>query len=471
MSTYDPPRRLAAQGAEKQILIVGGSDMAVLHGVYDFFYHVLGMRWLEPGVTHTPQRDTFMQAVTASRRPQFQSREVGLLALWGEGQEEYRRAHWLSSEAAGSPGDLFYFENMAPEDASAANDGDPRRPIPYGSSEGAALALDELNRLIEAATDDAVAAARLKAVRHIEGEATLWRLAAMDWLRPVLSQEGRAINDAEESPNAAIIALANALAQGLAEAYPNETHWVQALLSPKMGKPPARLRPHPHVVVQLSTRDCNFAVPLSDKNCPLNRRFAEGLAGWRALGARIRIQDCLANAKNPGLPFPNLEVLQPNLLFYARHGVEGVHMAEVDATSPEAVDFAALRAYLASELLVDPDVVVTDLVQDFISRYYGANAASAISVFLDLRQRDLRVAGVALTADDDCAWLHDETLQEMRTLLQEALTASLPEASRGRVEKLLGDLEGLMEQRGLLSDGADSPEKDMHDAEPNTTDE
>lgn len=435
--TYTPSDQAAARGVEKQLMIVGGSDEAVLHGVYAFFGQVLNVRWLAPGITDFGTPLAALRELNIRGRPEFSMREIAPISLWQAEALEFRRAYGLSEIMLDAPGACGYFDAMG---ETAAGEASHQYPA-YGAYEGARLVLNHILDMARAGDrpDNETLLERRRAALWELSDASVWRLAAMDWLQPVLAPEGRALNEREGSPAAAVIALANEVAAGLANALPGENHWVHVLLSPAMQTPPATLRPHPHVLVQLTTKACNFAVPLSDRQCPINSRFVAELAGWNAVGARVLVLDHLANMRAPGMPFPHFDTVQPNLHVYARYRVAGVYYAGLDAADAAEVDLSALRLYLSAVLLDNPDLIVEACIEDFLNRYYGT-AADEVSQYLALSKQAVAAHGQPLLSDDDGAWLSAEFLSAAQGLMRQALERTLSDEIRGRVEEIADGL-------------------------------
>ncbi len=440
--TYTPPRRAAEQGAEKQLLIVGGGDAGVLHGVYAFSSRIIGVRWLAPGLTDYGSPLQAMVEHELRWRPEFSFREIGFTNVWDKDATEFRQAYALSARPLSSPGNPAYFDGMAD---SYASDGRPA----YGAPEGAQLVLAHILDMARAeeTNADALLLERRRVVQWQLPHATVWRLAAMDWLHPTLAPEGRALNEQEHSPAAAILALANEVAEGLADALPEEIHWVHVLLSPAMQAPPQQLRAHPGVIVQLSTRACNHAAPLTHRQCAANSRFVEQLVGWRALGARIHILEHMVNMGNPQLPFPHFQTIQPNLLFYARHDVEGLYYAGIEEVVPENIDLAELRLYLVASLLNDPDIIYQNMLEEFLSRYYRF-ARPEILEYISLLEQAVSAHGVFLSPDDPGEWLNEATLAEAEAIIARAMEKNLTDDIRARVAVIMNGLARLRAAQG-----------------------
>lgn len=425
--TYTPARRDADRGARKQLLIAGGSDLAVLQGVFTFFGEELGVSWLEPGVEYAPKPPDGIREVDIRYQPEFSLREIGLLSRYKEGTREYRLANRLSAEPLCPPGNTGYFDAFASE---AASPEPAENTVLYGSDEGAQRLFAEIRA---AAATPALEAnpVRDNCSWKAQGSVT-WLVSAMTHLKPALSDEGRALNAAEGTPCAAILQTLNSATQMLEQAFPNESHFMHVLLSPSTQQPPRTLRPHPKVIIQVSTRNCDFARAFSDAASPANAEFSDALARWIRLGTRIQIHDFLTNQNDPLLPFPCLETLQANMLLFARKGVDGVYFAGTPEAYTGGIDLCAFRMFLAARLLFNPDAALEESATLFLAGYYGP-AAQAVEQYLRILRNALETSGVVLKTEDTAEWIPDSTLDEAMAVLRSVLDTGLPEPYRGRV--------------------------------------
>src|SRR5690606_41167267 len=98
---------------------------------------------------------------------------------------------------------------------------------------------------------------------------------------------------------------------------------------------------------------------------------------------------------NSIFPHPNLRVLGPNIRFFARNNSIGV-FEQGDSFSNGAGDFVALRVWLMSKLLWNPDQDQRQLENEFLKGYYGA-AAPHLRGYLDLLQDSFLKTGQPLS--------------------------------------------------------------------------
>lgn len=434
--TFVPRKRESLQGARKQMFIAGGTERATLHGVYTFFIREMGVSWLEPGLIYAPRAVSEIYDIDFSGRPEFRLRQIGLLCCWPKNADEYRNAYWLSPGTVMEPGDPGYYDHYADTGLSAGSD---TPHVLYGSKAGAERLFEEIKTARDVMTSghrDINNTQRQGSFAWQTEEDAIWLLAAMAHVTPVLSEEGRSLNEREGSPAAAILDTANGVAEMLQDAFPGESHLVHVLLSPKIQQAPRELRAHPNVIVQLSTGDCNFATPLNDRTCPSNMQFVDQIKEWKRLGPRLHIYDYLVNANDPRLPFPSLNCLQPNILFYLQNGVRGLYFAGVPGGCAGGVDLAALRVFLAARFLSNPDASIDEGKRIFFEGYYGP-AAKVVEQYDTLLENDLKQAGGVLKITDECSWLSNTALSEIVASFQAVLNQDLPGDIRKRVEEVM----------------------------------
>ncbi len=141
---------------------------------------------------------------------------------------------------------------------------------------------------------------------------------------------------------------------------------------------PKTLYAHDNVIIRLCSIMSCFGHPLTD--CckefyePENKRFfAENIRGWGKRCKNLNIWDYTTNFNHYLTPFPNLNVLRPNLKFFADNNVTGVFEQGAGNNTPGG-EFGELRAYLLAKLLWNPYMSEEEYrrhMNDFLMGYYG----------------------------------------------------------------------------------------------------
>ena len=463
--TFTPTRRQAARGAQKQLIISGATDKGTLNGVFEFFHQFLGIRWLAPGVVHAPRAPFGLPDMDYRFVPTFRFRECGyhdLLRRTATAEDwlEYRLAHKLNPEFLHGPfgGHTVYW--LLPPDEyfdehpeyyaevggkRVAYRGDWRDPEVLERQPGQAgqlccgnpaVAEAVLASLIELIQADGAAAdpELLERRRHVGGrpDGKVWSVSQMDWFGRCECPLCRAIDEREGTPMGSLLTLVNRVAEGLEEAFPEAGYKVHTFAYQYARKPPETIRPRHNVIVQLCTFECDFGRPLDDADSAVNAAFVRDLEDWSALTDNLYVWDYVANLAGAQRPHPNFHVLQSNAQLFDQYNVKGVYEQGWDTPGSVFSEFDALRSYLLSRCLWDPDFIQREAMSDFLRYYYEA-AAPHIEEYIDLTTARVVNDGVYLSCLAEPYWLTYDLVTEAGALFEEAWAKNLSDAARRRV--------------------------------------
>ena len=193
----------------------------------------------------------------------------------------------------------------------------------------------------------------------------------------------KAINE-EGSPSGPILRFVNTIAKR----FPNKT--ISTLAYEYSRKAPKLTKPDPNVQVMLCTIELSRTLPIATE--PTSVSFRNDIVNWGKICNNIYLWDYTVDFSHQISPFPNLDVLQPNLKFFAENNAR--QQFQQTNTSP-GHEFSELKSYVLARLLWNPDVNVQEVVSDFLYGYYGA-AAPAISAYISNLQRNKRRWGTRL---------------------------------------------------------------------------
>lgn len=190
----------------------------------------------------------------------------------------------------------------------------------------------------------------------------------------------QAINDREGTTMGSVLAFVNAVADRVAQEFPDVT--VGTLAYHQTLQPPRTLRPRPNVLIQLCSIEACVLHPLSDPNCPRNVKFQKVFAAWRGICDRISVWDYNLSFGDIRIPCPRFEVIAPNIRYLVSNHVTGVFMEGVPY---HTAALSELRTFVTAKLLWDPKLDADQLVGEFVKLHYGP-AAPAIFKYLKLIQ-------------------------------------------------------------------------------------
>lgn len=180
-----------------------------------------------------------------------------------------------------------------------------------------------------------------------------------------------AVDKEEGSPAGSILRFINAVADDIAEDYPDvmiETHaYWYSRTAPKITKP------SPNVCIRLCTNDICWSHAIDDPDCELNAGFVEDVRAWTAICDNVYIWDYTVNFSHYIPPFPNFDVLWKNMNFFAENGARGMY-PQGNHNSAQYGEFGELRAYLVAQLMMDPYMSEEQyyaLMDAFLEAFYG----------------------------------------------------------------------------------------------------
>jgi hypothetical protein len=155
---------------------------------------------------------------------------------------------------------------------------------------------------------------------------------------------------------------------------------------------------------------------------------------WQPIAPLLYVWDYTTNFAHYLQPFPNFNVLQENVKFFAKHGVKGLF--EQGNYSPGGNgEMAPLRAYVLAKLLWNPETNVEQHIKDFMNGYYG-KAAEPIYSYLKLLHSQVEEENVHVHIFDPptAPYLSDEFLEKAEKLFDEAERLAESEEVRLRVQ-------------------------------------
>lgn len=217
-------------------------------------------------------------------------------------------------------------------------------------------------------------------------------------------------------------------------------------------KPPvgADIVPRDNVVIRLCSIECCFAHPL-EAGCPQNEEFMKDLEDWKAIAPHLFIWDYIVDYANYIMPWPNFNVLAPNIRTFRDHNAIGVF--EEAQYQSGGSEFAELKTWVVTKLLWDPDQDTDALVKDFIDGYYG-QAAPKILEYYQLCQSLVKPdTHFGIYINEEHPIYSDEFVSEAGAILDEAMALTEDDAVRERVEKVKMQVTYLKFKRNKFTHG------------------
>lgn len=455
------PEGFRIRSCGEDIVIVSPTSRGVLYGVYAFLERFCGYRRFSSKVERLPFNPKLeVPELDIAENPAFECRDV----YWRDAFDgKFASANRINSGKADislKQGGMVRFFNfhhamldLVPELEYFAD-----HPEYYAEVDGVrkptqlCLSNPEVIRL---------SAEKVKSWIVSNPDCKVFSIAQNDNREYCRCEKCRALDEAEGSPAASVIAFSNAVAEEVCAEYPDILLHTFAYQYSR--KAPKTLCAHDNVIVRLCDIECSFSRPLSRyaENQPdsTEAKFVEDLRNWSEKTKHLYVWDYCTNFSHYLAPFPNLASLQENIRLFRDCGVKGI-FTEGNFSHGGNGAMAELQAYLQARLFWNPDIDLDLTINDFLAGYFGAGAPY-IRRALDLWQDAVKDADMRIYYRPDAAFITDELVEESLRLCDLALAAAETPEIYERVDRARLSYEYIYlvrlpletEGRGLLIDG------------------
>ena len=204
---------------------------------------------------------------------------------------------------------------------------------------------------------------KLRAETAAQPDKKLWSVSQNDNFSFCQCPACSRIIEEEGSPAGPVLRFVNAVA----EAFPDKT--ISTLAYQYSRPAPKKTKPAANVQVMLCTIELNRSLPIADD--PDSRSFLRDIVDWGKIAKNIYLWDYTVDFAHQVSPFPNLHVLQANILLFVRNGVHQ-HFQQTNTASGH--EFSELKGWLLSRLLWNPDLDFEAALDDFLGGFYGGAA-------------------------------------------------------------------------------------------------
>lgn len=360
------------------LYIYGGSHRGTMYGVFSFLERELGCRWYTPKVSVIPKRKElpfswFDHAEQPGVRVRNDFYYEAFEPVWAarnrvNGAMSYREqpggveAYWaVHTFYPLMPPDEFYKKH--PEYYSLI---DGKRIY-----ERAQLCLSNPDVL-------QIITQRIRKRMRESPEYLIYDVSQNDWANPCQCDNCQAIVKQYGGESGIIIWFVNQVADAVKQEFPDK--FIGTLAYQYTRSAPKGIAPRSNVVVRLCSIECCVA---HDFHCSENQSFLSDLNEWSSLAPHLYIWDYVVNFNHYLLPLPNFATLQSKIKTFQQNKAIGI--MEQAAYQSRGGELAELRSYLISRILWNLDCNTEEVVNDFLSGYYG-RAGVPIRHYFDLLQ-------------------------------------------------------------------------------------
>jgi hypothetical protein len=372
---------------DNNLYLLGGGPRGVLYGVYDLL-ESLGCRWYTPEISHIPRRANLsLPALCKTGAPAFENRDAFNSEcrdpLW---RVRNRMNGWSTPAPEYMGGFLDYcgfvhtFYSLLPPEEFF--DTHPE----YYSLVGGQRRRDLAQLCLTNPDVLRIVTQRLLDLMRENPLATIFSVSQNDCYGFCECDRCRAVAEAEGAQSGPIIRFVNGVAAETSKHYPDKL--IDTLAYQYSLDAPRISVPHPNVRVRLCSISCCQGHTYGTCDHPESRRFLRALQEWAARMSQMYIWHYATDFTHYPLPMPDFDELHGNINLYKRSGVSGLFIQGMGEPGVGA-ESMALRGYVVSKLLWQPDQPVWPLVDEFLAAYYGA-AAPRVREYLDIFHNAVR---------------------------------------------------------------------------------
>ena len=408
------PEELIVRTKDQRLLLAGGRPRGTIYAVSRFLQDQCGVRWWTPWASRIPKQPKLSFSDLSLRaKPAFEYREPfwypAFDADWSWRNGCNGQSSHIPPEKGGCiryKGFVHTFYSLVPPDKHFAE-----HPEWFSLIKGKRTTQRAQLCLTNPKLRD-FTVERVKAWLRESPDAGIISVSQNDWHGACECADCKALDDAEGSHSATMLAFVNYIAEKIESEFPRVA--VDTLAYQYTRKPPKMLRPRENVIVRLCSIECNFREPLDH---PSNASFAADLSGWADRADRLYIWDYTTDFAHYVQPHPNWFTLGANVRFFKQHHVRGVF--EQGAYQSHGSEMAELRAWVLAQLLWNPQQDDRALIREFLEGYYGA-AAKPIAQYLEIFHEASRGHNLTCYSGTDAPFLRFKPLAEAEKLWREA---------------------------------------------------
>lgn len=378
-----------------KINFIGGENKGTLNSIYSFLEKYLGCRMYSSEVklipinqtVIIPQIDLLENPTFTYREPHYYEPTIDNYAHWHKLVDSEDKKMWgmfVHTFHFLLPPDKYFKEH--PEYFALRNNMRVPQEACLSNPDVYKIIVEELRRRMNENPD-----------------AKYWSVSQNDDDDFCQCDNCRKIDEHEGSPSGSIITFVNKIARE----FPDKI--ISTLAYRYSRKAPKFITPEKNVNIMLCTIECFRTKPLNEDETGL--LFVQDLSDWSKITDNIFLWDYVVQFSNLVSPFPNFQVLQPNIQLFAKYGVK--MMFQQGAGRTRNTEFGELRTYLISKLLWNPYLNVDSVMNDFLSGYYG-NAGKFIGEYIELMKNELIKSNAKL-------WIYSNPVEQMNDFLKPEL--------------------------------------------------
>lgn len=350
---------IAIKATGNDLVITGSSESDLNNAVYEFLEKYLGCRYYAENAVYIPKKNRISlpadinyqySPVIKYRYINYSEAFKGNYASWNKLKNPSANPNtvkmpdwglWVHSMFTLVPPDKYFKDH--PEYYALINGKRLKTQLCLTNKDVLNIAIESLRAIIKA-----------------NPGAKYFSVSQMDNNDYCQCDNCKAIMQKEQSTSGVIINFVNQVAAK----FPDKT--ISTLAYNFSRKAPDHIKPLDNVNIFFCATGANRAVPFTaDKS---EGSVYYDMLQWKMKTSNIFFWDYVTDFRNLYMPFPNYEVLQPNIQFLS---VNKIPYAFMQGWVFASTEMSELRCWLLAQLLWNPNIDIAAAKKEFLDFYYG----------------------------------------------------------------------------------------------------
>lgn len=371
-----------------RLVIAGSKVRGTLYGVYSFLEEFLGIQFLDPEFTVIPETmELYLPRESSVHKPSFEYRMVTYLSLL---DPDYTSKVKCNMNPFGEPEQggsiMLSTAHLTHTFYQLVN------PKKYYEDHPEYFAMVDGKRISNMgqlclSNPDVMRIAADNVLKWFEEDPRIMSMGVIqnDIFNYCECDNCRKIEQSHGGVHSApIIRFCNAIAEKVKEKYPNDEKYIHTIAYTYSLEPPEDMYVHERVIVVPCDMypDCADHAPVGQD--PLTKDYLEIVKKWIDIADTVLVWHYAVDFVHFLLPFPNFRSLYENAKIYNDIGVKGILYQSTTQLGVYG-EFEEFRNWFSYKVLWNTDVDYDEIVNDFITGYYGDAAPTINAYFTELQ--------------------------------------------------------------------------------------
>lgn len=357
------------------IVLVGGKEKGTMYAVFSFLEKEFGCRWYTKDFSLIPKKESFsFSKLYNKEEPAFPRRSI----LYSEvGDPSFRAHSRINERLITVPKTPIYqigghYNFLSPHTFSFILPVDKyfnAHPEYYAYVKGKRIK-EQTQPCFSNPEVLRICVREVRTIMKEHPEFEIVEISSLDNINRCECDECKKLTDSLGNYTDLVLNFVNQVADSVRLEFPEKK--LEFLAYSNTRVPPLTVKPHDNVVIRICDHNICHIHGFASCEDDNSKQFREDLDKWCSLTDNLCCWEYATDFSWRNIPFPNFYALQDNLKQFAKIGLLSAFVQGNNYSYNG--EFQALRIYVVTKLLWNPNCNLDEVIDDFIYGYYGASA-------------------------------------------------------------------------------------------------